>query len=996
MGSSLETQHHASVSKKGPSGIASRMCVFMFPRGPFLPRPVRISIDNSLVFPPPEEPAPQDSDARPGARPQPTHMHIVTANVQSLKDAPANPFNPSGHASRRQFMYDQMQRLHIDVICLQETRSRQGRWDTAGVLTWRSGACQGQYGCEVWIRPTILDPPLKLQDFRIVSAGPRHLLITCINPRLPLSICSAHAPHAERPDAEAEAFWRELRESLLRAPSNRGLVLGIDANGDFTSSDEASCLIGEYLAEHDPTRNDGMLLEFCLHLGLEAPATFAEHQIGHRWSWEHSSGRHKRLDHVLFRPGPWTHSLTSQAADFDLATANRDHVALRVRTTLCLPGQRAPVPASRRCTGQEVAQHGSSLWNTVSRQVRKASLSAGEQVQTFISAYASWIRTLPGRPPLVPKQPYISDRTRGALMLLRDWRAQLRHVRQQRDILACQQCFRRWARRTGSTVSRLHAHCLRLQIAALERQVQQAAAHAHCLARQDKLRPFEQLTAKATVMWHDQGRPLDAITHLKWASRRSAERRAVHAAGGYEIDDALEEQFRAQEGAQRVTPEQLQSVVRDWWQQPVSPCPAAVPTLLQVEAAARAQKGGKAPGPDAIPNEVWKLFPVHTGQWLWPVCVHIALTCREPFHFKRAIVCALYKKGPAALPENYRSIALLNGIAKVWHGHLPKSIGSSILHRYDPLQLGGRAGIPVSFAVAAFRAASDLCAAQGRCEAVLFVDIQAAYYEASRVLLFQGDPDLSLPPGEHLSHLSSLVSVLVQEGALQMLGVPPEEIALLQDCVAASHWTLSGSRNVYLASRGSRPGDGLADILFGALFAIALRHIRQVCQSEGWAHFSAGALIGKSDEVLPLGWADDLAILSDYASPTDLQENFPRVAVVALSTLRFLRFRVNLGPGKTEAMLHIRGARAKEVRGQMLGLDPCLHLCTGDKLRLTPEYRYLGVVQTPKDTGRRDTELLSWCRPVFGPTISGTFRGPLGASCVRRKTTHQTQHTQRM
>ena len=120
-----------------------------------------VHVDNSLVFPPSEETVSHDSDVTPGARPQPIHMHIVTANVQSLKDAPANPFNPSGHASRRQFMYDQMQRLHIDVICLQETRSRQGRWDTAGVLTWRSGACQGQYGCEVWIRPTILDPPLK-------------------------------------------------------------------------------------------------------------------------------------------------------------------------------------------------------------------------------------------------------------------------------------------------------------------------------------------------------------------------------------------------------------------------------------------------------------------------------------------------------------------------------------------------------------------------------------------------------------------------------------------------------------------------------------------------------------------------------------------------------------------------------------------------------------------------------------------------------------------
>ena len=32
-------------------------------------------------------------------------------------------------------------------------------------------------------------------------------------------------------------------------------------------------------------------------------------------------------------------------------------------------------------------------------------------------------------------------------------------------------------------------------------------------------------------------------------------------------------------------------------------------------------------------------------------------------------------------------------------------------------------------------------------------------------------------------------------------------------------------------------------------------------------------------------------------------------------------------------------------------------LQTGDKLRLTPEYRYLGVVQVPKDTGRRDMDL---------------------------------------
>ena len=97
--------------------------------------------------------------------------------------------------------------------------------------------------------------------------------------------------------------------------------------------------------------------------------------------------------------------------------------------------------------------------------------------------------------------------------------------------------------------------------------------------------------------------------------------------------------------------------------------------------------------------------------------------------------------------------------------------------------------------------------------------------------------------------------------------------------------------------------------------------------------------------------------MSDFDSPADLQRAFPRIAVVALSTLRFLKFRVNLGPGKTEAMLQIRGPRAKEVRGAMLGQESCLHLPTGDGLRLVPEYRYLGVVQTPRDTGRRDTDL---------------------------------------
>ncbi|CAE7788172.1 HERC2, partial [Symbiodinium microadriaticum] len=476
----------------------------------------QVQVDTALELPR-EEPAediPQDSSA-----PAPTPvmpLHVITANVQSLKDAACNPFNPSGHAARRQYFYDQLHRHEVDIVCLQETRSKAGRWATAGVLTWRSGALKGQYGCEVWIRPEIVRPALTLLDFRIVVSQPRLLLVTSINPRFPVSVCTAHAPHSDRPDSEAETFWRELREALNRAPISRGLVVGLDANGDFTSADFA---------------------------------------------------------------GPWAHSLASQALDFDLATANRKS---------CPKGDNVGAPRSRTLSG-----------------------------------------------------------------------------------------------------------------------------------------------------------PLDEAPNAEQFTR-------------------------------------------------------------QVEAAARSQAGGKAPGPDQVPNEIWSRHPVYTGQWLWPLCLSIGLSGREPFHFKRAIVCALYKKGPASLPENYRSIALLNGIAKLWHGHLRRSIGGSILGRYDPLQLGGRSGVPVSFAVAACRAASDLYSVQGRCEATLYVDIQAAYYEASRALLFHGDSQLSAPPEQHLQHLASLTQLLVSEGALQILGVAPEEIALLQDCVSASHWSLSGSTNIYLATRGSR------------------------------------------------------------------------------------------------------------------------------------------------------------------------------------------------
>ena len=86
--------------------------------------------------------------------------------------------------------------------------------------------------------------------------------------------------------------------------------------------------------------------------------------------------------------------------------------------------------------------------------------------------------------------------------------------------------------------------------------------------------------------------------------------------------------------------------------------------------------------------------------------------------------------------------------------------------------------------------------------AVLFIDIQAAYYEASRRLVFGGD-ELD-PPAEGLcgSHLGPLAHELLRSGALELMGVPIEERSLLQDCVECSHWRLVTSDRTFAATAG--------------------------------------------------------------------------------------------------------------------------------------------------------------------------------------------------
>ena len=214
---------------------------------------------DSVTAPPSSDPVP-DTTARDECPVQitsslePVPVQVITANVQSMRDAKFSFFNPSGHAARRQYLLQQASDIPCDIVCIQEARSRAGRWHTGGWLSWRSGHERGQYGCEIWVRPSLLSPPLTLNSWRIVASLPRILAINGV-------LCSRAARGQTL--AGSTGFLAYSQRSALAST----LLIGIDANADLFAQDSEASLIGTRIAAGEPERNDLMLLDFCVQPG---------------------------------------------------------------------------------------------------------------------------------------------------------------------------------------------------------------------------------------------------------------------------------------------------------------------------------------------------------------------------------------------------------------------------------------------------------------------------------------------------------------------------------------------------------------------------------------------------------------------------------------------------------------------------------------------------------------------------------------------------------
>jgi hypothetical protein len=84
---------------------------------------------------------------------------------------------------------------------------------------------------------------------------------------------------------------------------------------------------------------------------------------------------------------------------------------------------------------------------------------------------------------------------------------------------------------------------------------------------------------------------------------------------------------------------------------------------------------GKAPGPDGIPNEIIKFLPPATCSALFSLLFLLAHTSYTTPEWCHSTTCLLHKKGDPTLLDNYRPIALMNHLLKLWTAQI-KDAGS--------------------------------------------------------------------------------------------------------------------------------------------------------------------------------------------------------------------------------------------------------------------------------------------------------------------------------
>ena len=873
-------------------------------------------------------------------------MKVVTFNGLALNEDE----KPNGGSGVRTARLDaQFHQGQIALVGIQEARTSAGQRVSDHYKIYSSGfqTCgrSKHFGCELWIHKFL--PLCVLADGQNVSLNDCKVTVTVQESRLLVAnidgpICFtavvAHAPcvSAERPIALVQQWWDSLADTVSKCQSGKMVVL-IDANAPL--ADKETQYFGMHQAER-MNQQGHAFQQFLSAVGLYVPSTFHTH-VGPSTTWRHPRGEQLRRDYVLLSKFFFETCTRSYVwSDFDGGFGHVDHCP-----AACVLEGILPVKDARK----------KFYWDFQKMQDPDAQKAFAESLRTL--PMPSWSVNIDEHSAIVEanliqiayqhfgkkkqekSRPVLSSTTLEGIQL----------KRQMLDM----------ARRQGFDDPLLVAELKQIEkvirpMVLKDQQIWYArwlddindAGNAHDTAQVYK--KLQRLGRRKKDL--EKGpRPLPKL-------RISDDR---HAQSYEECQMIWKNQFAVIEAGVQVTDMQLQQLHAHGSREGLKEANSC-PDPAEVLSIVRRFKNGKVPGPGQLPVDVLKSGGVEIAKILTPLLVKAAWHMQEPLSWKGGLLIPLFKgKGSPVEPSAYRSIFLSDVCAKVHHAHIRKSLAEIWTTNDDLIQMGGKKGCSTDIAHHLLHAHLSWARAKSVSCGLLFVDLRSAFYSILRSSLFAGEchddaicfamQRLGITPTEW----QEIRNCVAADNATD--GLDAHRVGILRDMFSGTHFSMHGSPGNVATTRGTRPGDPVADILFNMAFRLVVIDARRsILQTTDMECFGSPMQAEDVTATLPVpnkGFAeitfvDDIAYAVHAESPEKVVSNLQIVASCLHDAAASRGLCINYQAGKTEAVLKLAGAGSKAAKHRVWhecgGMLPVVTEHGVQQLKVVHSYKHLG------------------------------------------------------
>eukprot|EP00438_Fugacium_kawagutii_P026052 Skav224814 [mRNA] locus=scaffold21:91531:97434:- [translate_table: standard] len=931
-------------------------------------------------------------DSIASAEPFAFNAAILSFNVRTLQDKDNPVYMMPG---RMLLLEGQAIDLQLAILGLQETRSRTSQTARSGYYyKYRAAAAHGKGGLELWISTTLplvtfsgisfkFDPSTAV----ILHSDAELMLLKWVPCRgIAFLLVNGHAPHKGHEDSVKHQWWLNLTALLERHAANCFPIFMLDANAALGTP--ADAYVGNLDAEIEDV--NGCFLHALLEkFNMWLPSTFPDAHTGPSATWFSSATNRPqglRLDYIAV-PMQWrTCTIASTTLpDLDVGQGTIDHIAvlLEIKHTTSLRRRRFPPvrphhkvdwQAVRRCRDR-------NLWNQVFSGLPQPEWTEDVH-QHWQSCHHALTASLAHHFPKkksVPKKPYIDAETW-------QWRNQKQALRRQvaLRVQLCKHldeaaCWHVWKGAISLRKAFLNSllWALRCQAAHLKDKaaLQQANQHLRTALKRQRSAFLIDLAHEAEQAPSDQ-----IYAKLKKAgfcsNRRLRDRPLPQIEGpdGHSVgtpDDLREcwrQHFAKIESGRKVHPDTLHQLCI--YTELVSyRCPdenilRSLPTLRDLEASFRRCKPQRASGPDMIPPELCHFAARWMTHYLAPLYLKCALYQAEPIQWKGGVLHEVYKrKGSMQAPGSYRGILVSSHLAKCLHNVFRAPTLRWHADSADPLQYGGLPGRGVDQASHTLRLFLSLARQAKSSCGVFFLDIASAYYRLLRTLavgptctqaeLLEVFRSMDLPK----DIVYELATAAFSPDALQETGCPDWLRQFGKIFHQHTWFHVRDGSAVTETLRGTRPGDGYADLLFNLVIGRVLRQLEHELQSQGlqttytWdgsRNFAAQPGSEATASGLNVVWADDIAVMVHHETGDGLIEALQLVFGSYIDRLAAHGLALNFGTGKTEALVLIRGKGACGLRQRLfrdqagtIAVETVSAGCV--PIRLVHRYKHLGV-----------------------------------------------------